>query len=72
MLNRLGAAGLNLRRIASRPTDRRGLRDLFFVDLDGHRDDPGCRAALDGLAAGLPLLKVLGSYPRDVAARGSA
>ena len=65
MLNRLGAAGLNLRRIASRPTDRRGLHDLFFVDVDGHRDDPGCQAALDGLAAGLPLLKVLGSYPRD-------
>ena len=72
VLNRLGAAGLNLRRIASRPTDRRGLHDLFFVDLDGHRDDPGCRAALDALAAGLPLLKVLGSYPRDAAGRGSA
>jgi chorismate mutase/prephenate dehydratase len=65
VLNRLGVAGLNLRRIASRPTDRRGLRDLFFLDVDGHRDDPGCTAALAGLAAGLPLLKVLGSYPRD-------
>src|SRR3954471_6192038 len=65
VLNRLGAARLNLRRIASRPTDRRGLRDLFFLDLDGHQDDPGCKAALAGLAAGLPLLKVLGSYPRD-------
>jgi len=64
-LDRLGAAGLNLRRIASRPTDRRGLRDLFFLDVDGHRDDPGCRAALDALAGALPLLKVLGSYPRD-------
>src|SRR3954465_11898398 len=31
VLNRLGTAGLNLRRIASRPTDRRGLQDLFFV-----------------------------------------
>jgi chorismate mutase/prephenate dehydratase len=65
VLNRLSGAGLNLRRIASRPSDRRGLRDLFFVDLDGHRDDPGCRAALAGLADELPLLKVLGSYPRD-------
>ena len=37
VLERLAAAGVNLRRIASRPTDRRGLRDLFFVDLDGHR-----------------------------------
>ena len=65
VLDRLGAAGVNLRRIASRPTDRRGLRDLFFVDLDGHRDDPACRAVLDRLATGLPLVKVLGSYPRD-------
>jgi chorismate mutase/prephenate dehydratase len=66
VLERLGAAGLNLRRIASRPTDRRGLRDLFFVDLDGHRDQPACREVLERLAGELPLLKVLGSYPRDV------
>ena len=52
VLNRLGAAGLNLRRIASRPTDRRGLRDLFFVDVDGHRDDAGLPAALDGAGRG--------------------
>jgi chorismate mutase/prephenate dehydratase len=66
VLERLGAAGLNLRRIASRPTDRRGLRDLFFVDLDGHRDEPACREVLARLAAELPLFKVLGSYPRDL------
>ncbi|HSZ81751.1 MAG TPA: chorismate mutase [Polyangia bacterium] len=65
VLERLAAAGLNLRRIASRPTDRRGLRDLFFVDLDGHRDAPACRAVLERLASELPLFKVLGSYPRD-------
>jgi chorismate mutase/prephenate dehydratase len=67
VLDRLAAAGLNLRRIASRPTDRRGLRDLFFVDLDGHRGEPACREVLERLAAELPLLKVLGSYPRDAA-----
>ncbi|MEA2701085.1 MAG: chorismate mutase / prephenate dehydratase [Myxococcales bacterium] len=67
VLDRLAAGGVNLRRIASRPTDRRDLRDLFFVDLDGHRSDPVCKAALDVLASELPLLKVLGSYPRDVA-----
>ncbi len=43
VLARLSAAGVNLRRIASRPTDRRGLHDLFFVDLDGHREEPACR-----------------------------
>jgi chorismate mutase/prephenate dehydratase len=66
VLDRLAAAGVNLRRIASRPTDRRGLRDLFFVDLDGHRSDSACRAVLEGLAREVPLLKILGSYPRDV------
>jgi chorismate mutase/prephenate dehydratase len=70
-LNRLGAAHLNLRRIASRPTDRRGLRDLFFLDVDGHQDDPGFRSALDAIGAGLPLFKVLGSYPRDRGERQS-
>jgi chorismate mutase/prephenate dehydratase len=65
VLDRLAAAGVNLRRIASRPTDRRGLRDLFFVDMDGHRDDAGLRAALASLAAEVQLVKVLGSYPRD-------
>jgi chorismate mutase / prephenate dehydratase len=67
LLDQLAVAGLNLRRIASRPTDRRGLRDLFFLDLDGHRDQPACRAVLERLAVELPLLKVLGSYPRDAA-----
>jgi prephenate dehydratase len=69
VLDAFAAAGLNVRRIASRPTvrqrGREGLRDLFFVDLDGHRAEPACRAVLDRLAAELPLLKVLGSYPRD-------
>jgi chorismate mutase/prephenate dehydratase len=65
VLDRLAAAGVNLRRIASRPTDRRNLNDLFFVDLDGHRGDPVVRVALDTLSSELPLLKVLGSYPRD-------
>jgi chorismate mutase / prephenate dehydratase len=72
VLDRLAAAGVNLRRIASRPTDRRGLRDLFFVDLDGHRSDAVCRAVLETLAAQVPLLKILGSYPRDVAAGSRA
>ena len=76
VLDRLAGAGLNLRRIASRPTVRvnardargGGLRDLFFVDLDGHRDVPACRVVLERLAVELPLFKVLGSYPRAVAA----
>jgi len=29
--------------------------------VDGHRDDPGCQAALDGLAAGPPVVTVYGT-----------
>jgi chorismate mutase / prephenate dehydratase len=75
VLERLARAGLNLRRIASRPAagtrapERPGaLRDLFFLDLDGHRDEPACRDVLERLAGELPVLKVLGSYPRDAGA----
>jgi chorismate mutase/prephenate dehydratase len=72
VLDQLAGAGLNLRRIASRPTDRGGLREIFFVDLDGHRADPACRAVLDRLSGELPLFKVLGSYPRAAADSRSA
>lgn len=61
VLNRLGVAGLNVRRIASRPNER----PLLFIDIESHRDDPACRPVLEALAGELPLLKVLGSYPRD-------
>jgi len=63
-LQKLGTGGVNLRRITSRATSRGKLEDLFFIDVDGHRDEPRCRAAFDRLAADLPLFKVLGSYPR--------
>jgi prephenate dehydratase len=58
--------GINLNKIESRPT-RMGLgRYIFMVDIDGHRQDAKVADALDALRGLASMLKVLGSYPREV------
>jgi prephenate dehydratase len=55
---------INLTKIESRPS-KRALGDyLFFVDFEGHREDPIARKALEGVRRKTAMLKVLGSYPR--------
>ena len=36
---------------------------LFFIDIEGHRDDPKVAAALADVAKIAGYMKVLGSYP---------
>lgn len=55
--------GVSMSRFESRPARTGRWEYLFFVDLVGHRDDPGVRAALAELTDVAPLLKLLGSYP---------
>jgi chorismate mutase/prephenate dehydratase len=53
-------------RIESRPS-RRGLWDyVFFVDIDGHREDPNVAPALVSLRRASSLFRILGSYPKAV------
>ncbi|MGD9497001.1 MAG: prephenate dehydratase [Armatimonadota bacterium] len=54
---------INLTLIESRPARGRLWEYVFFVDFEGHREDPGPAAALADLSVFCPLLKVLGSYP---------
>lgn len=56
---------INLTMIQSRPA-RGGLWEyVFFVDFEGHREEPPVAAALKHLGEFCPLLKVLGSYPAE-------
>jgi chorismate mutase/prephenate dehydratase len=55
--------GINISKIESRPLRSRPWEYLFFVDLQGHREDPRLRRALSALARKALFLKVLGSYP---------
>ncbi|MFQ5894719.1 MAG: prephenate dehydratase [Nitrospinota bacterium] len=65
MLAPFAEGGINLTKIESRPSRRKAWEYVFFIDLEGHREDPPVRAALDRLAAETLFLKVLGSYARS-------
>jgi chorismate mutase/prephenate dehydratase len=58
--------GINMNRIESRPS-RRGKWDyVFFVDVDGHAQDPGLASALKEVSQRSAMFRVLGSYPRMI------
>ncbi len=62
-LGDFAARNINLTKIESRPDRRDAWHYVFYVDLDIHRDEPACRAALNSLRDKTSFLKVLGSYP---------
>ncbi|MBV1750051.1 MAG: prephenate dehydratase [Desulfarculus sp.] len=62
-LGELAEMGVNLSRIESRPTKDRPWEYAFFVDLHGHREDPGVAKALAALESQVERLRVLGSFP---------
>jgi chorismate mutase/prephenate dehydratase len=51
-------------RIVSRPAPMEAWRYLFFVDLDGHREDPQVRSALEEMETISAHFKLLGSFPQ--------
>lgn len=64
ILSEFAYGDINLTKIQSRPTKRQLGDYMFFVDLEGHVDDPNVRLALDCLRLKLREVKVLGSYPK--------
>jgi chorismate mutase/prephenate dehydratase len=57
---------ISLTRIESRPSRQAAWDYVFFVDLDGHSQDPDVAEALKELGAEASFVKVLGSYPRAI------
>jgi prephenate dehydratase len=56
---------VNLTKVESRPS-KQALGDyIFFIDMEGRRDDPAIDQALKCLACKLPWVKVLGSFPTE-------
>jgi len=66
LLGPLAEYGISMTRIESRPSRRGNWDYVFFVDINGHRDDEGVRPALEALKARAGMYKELGSYPRAV------
>jgi chorismate mutase/prephenate dehydratase len=54
---------LNMTKIESRPSKRKAWEYIFFVDVDGHSDDPKLAKAIGKLSEKCSFVKILGSYP---------
>lgn len=67
VLTPLARHGVSMARIESRPSHEGLWQYAFFIDIQGHVEEPAVRAALDELAACAARVKVLGSYPLAIA-----
>lgn len=64
ILKPFGENGVNLTQIESRPSRKKAWDYLFFIDLEGHRDDPHVRDTLKKVKEHCVEMNILGSYPR--------
>jgi chorismate mutase/prephenate dehydratase len=55
---------INLTKIESRPSKKKAWEYLFYLDLEGHVDEPQVGEALDLVKSECISLRVLGSYPK--------
>jgi len=54
---------VNLTKIESRPRLNQPWQYIFYLDFEGHCQDPKCEAAIMGLLRRSSFVKLLGSYP---------
>ena len=57
-------ARINLTKIESRPSKKKVWSYYFFVDFEGHHEEPRIQKALAELKKHCTLFKVMGSYPK--------
>ncbi|MCS6845354.1 MAG: prephenate dehydratase [Caldilineales bacterium] len=62
-LGEFATRGINLTKLESRPRRNRPWHYVFYLDFEGHWQDPTCQQALVGLLARAAFVKLLGSYP---------
>jgi len=66
MLQPIAKHNISMTRIESRPSRQAMWEYVFYIDLDGHRDDAGVAAAIAALEEKAFAVKVLGSFPKAV------
>ncbi len=62
-LGEFASRGISLCKLESRPRTGRPWQYLFYLDFEGHCEDPPCERALAGLLRRSSFVKLLGSYP---------
>ena len=55
---------INLTKIESRPSKKKAWNYYFFVDFEGHSEEPRVQKTLEILEKGCTFLRILGSYPK--------
>lgn len=55
---------LNMTLIESRPYRHRNWTYIFFIDFEGHKDEPKVQQALEDLVQSSVMMTLLGSYPQ--------
>ncbi|MEE9275246.1 MAG: prephenate dehydratase [bacterium] len=55
--------GFNLTKLESRPSRRKAWEYVFFMDVEGHVEDPKLAEGVEALRERVKFLRVLGSYP---------
>jgi prephenate dehydratase len=62
----LAANNINLLKLESRPSRQRAWEYVFYLDLEGHREDNTVRTALADIAGHTLFCKVLGSFENNL------
>jgi chorismate mutase/prephenate dehydratase len=63
MLRPFASRRINLSKIESRPIKNKPWEYMFFLDLNGHKDEPRVKSAIAQLERNCVFFKILGSYP---------
>lgn len=66
LLEPLAKRGISMSNIESRPSRRGVWEYVFFIDVDGHKDDAIVAEAIAEIEEASAMVTVLGSYPRAV------
>lgn len=66
ILRFLSERNINMSKIESRPKKGERWQYLFFVDLEGHREDPKVKEALERISRESSYFKLLGSYSKGL------
>jgi chorismate mutase/prephenate dehydratase len=66
LLQPIAQNGISMTRIESRPSRQGMWQYVFYIDLEGHRNDAPVASALAELKKKAFVVRVLGSYPRAV------
>lgn len=70
-LGEFATRGIDLTKIESRPRRNRPWEPVFYLDFEGHWQDPLCQEALARLVQRASFVKMLGSYPAIKTGRDS-